>query len=105
MRVNRSSVWAASTPGKIKNTASQHGLKRRVMSRSHEAKCHRPQADTHCVAHGFHLGARLAIGIVNHADGSMCDGATRPGHLDEDFHFEFVASAAQRGCAKFLQPE
>src|SRR5450756_444396 len=104
MRVSRSSDCAASTPGKTKNTRSPHNLDRRIMSRSQETKCERPEADTDRVSHRLHLGARLAM-VIDHMDGSVRDGAARPGHFDQDLHLEFVAPAPQFSFTKLVQSE
>ncbi len=43
--------------------------------------------------------------VVDHADRSMCDSTARSGHLDQDFHLEFVVPATQVSFIKFVQSE
>src|SRR5580698_10797715 len=80
-------------------------LSRRITeSRSEKAKCQGPETDPHRVSYRLHLGARVAV-VIDHTDGSMCDGTARPDHLDQDLHLEFVVSAAQFSLIKLIQSE
>src|SRR5580700_7096930 len=72
-----------------------------ILSRSQKAKSQGPETDPHRVSYRPHLGARVAI-VVDHMDGSVCNGAARACHLDQYLHLEFVAPASQFGIAKFV---
>src|SRR5580698_1431207 len=80
-------------------------LNRRITeSCSEKAKCEGPETDPHHVPYRLHLGACVAL-VIDHTNGSVCDGAARPGHLDENFHLEFVVAAAQFSFIQLVQPE